>query len=686
MFSELQLVTTDRKINLLALNKEQPEGIGLESYIAGRPNLKGGGTWQDSALAPGRRLVYGVKANVSDALTIKIAARHYDIAIRLQAELDSLLEQATDYWTAEDGTDIDPVWIVARVPGESNRRYAIVYGYELSQYPDVYQQPYAGQQRTAVLDGITLGLERSEWRALAPGEGVEVPISNPTNPVAETGGIYVAPQSGPVPTVLAYRYDASAGTYSANVNAGPYPFTLFPNPMGLGDMLYIRTNPSYPFQSLVFNIGTVGTSFSMAFEIWNGATWAGTTVQVNGPSNWQEAGERAIEWLLGQTWATTTVSTFGSAYWLRIVAQGTSATVPTQTAAIYIPNQPYIEVAADQVSGSMDALAMATVKLEEDHRGSSTSRLQIFGQLFAGLRSVDRGSDFNAYLNPGSLPTGITFDASETVIVSGVNPPSVDAGPIGAPYNSSIRWLSDVADPFGEIFRLNFDATAAAQYKGTYRLFVRLYSEINPVLDGQLRYKLLTVYPSNTTTTPTLIEQAGDTITFPMLENTSKPFQTVDLGRITLPPIGQLTPGEQSQGFSLILEGLLPYQFGNQNFAVVDFFLLPIDEWAAQLDAGLNLLRLDNQDLQWSIDSIGQPKTDLRSLLSYPGGAVLGSAQRVSNGPMILHAGRQQRIWFFTAPIVDQLTPAGEPAVDRLSHPLVVRLYKLQRYHFLRGD
>lgn len=688
MFSQLKIVTTDRQVDLLGLNHGQPEGYGLESYLPGRPNFKGGGAWQDSPLAPGRRLAFAVKGNVSDALTIKIAARYHDVAIRLQNELDELLEQAIAYWIAEDTTDIDPVWLMARVPGERAARYALLYSAELGEYPDPYVQPYAGQLRTVVLNNITIGLERSEWRALPPGELTEVPISNPRDSTPQTGGIYVMAQSGPALTVRAYRYDASAGTYSAELNAGPYPYNLFPSPMGLGDILYLRTDTGGAFSALVFNTGTTGSSFSFSPEIWNGASWGQVNLQVNGPANWTIPGERIIEWIPPTSWQATTVSTFGSARWIRFVAQGTSATVPTQVAALYVPNQPYIEVAADQIGGSMDALAMVAANMEQDRRGSSVLRVHIFGQLMAGLRSVDRGSDFNAYLNPGSLPTGITFSNSASAYV---DKPATGFANSQSPYTNVVEWLADASDVFGEMFRLNFNAAAAAQYKGTYRLFVRYGTTLtSPGYSALMRYRLLTVYPSNSSTTPNLIEQAGDIVTVELRQTTSysQPWSVADLGRITLPPIGQLAPDEQSQGFSLILDGYFDYLGGQNQHYIMDLILLPIDEWAAQLDAGLNLLRLDAQDVEWTIDSIQQPKTHLRSLLRYSPATetILGSAERISNGPMILHAGRQQRLWFFMAPVRGTDYPAGSPPQYRAGYPLKVRLYKLQRYHYLRGE
>src|SRR5690606_20113114 len=174
-FSELLLKTTDRQIDLLALNKGASGGIGVDDYTPGRPNFKGGGVWQDGPIATGRRPVFGVRGNVVDALTIKIAGKSHRSVIESQNALDEMLEQAMAYWLQDTG--IDPVWIVARAAGETERRYAIVYGYSFAEYDDPYSEPYLSGTGH-VLNDLTLGLERSAWQHLPPFGMEEIPIYN----------------------------------------------------------------------------------------------------------------------------------------------------------------------------------------------------------------------------------------------------------------------------------------------------------------------------------------------------------------------------------------------------------------------------------------------------------------------------------------------------------------------------
>src|SRR5262245_45767879 len=139
MFSEFQITDGTVAIDFLGLNK-RGHGVGIVRYTPGRPNLKAGGIWQDSPLGAGRRLVHGSKGNVNDAIEFRIGyANHVEI-IGVQQELDLLLEKAIAYWTT-DWQD-EPVYIKARVAGESNPRYAIIHSAEFPTYPDPYDQPY----------------------------------------------------------------------------------------------------------------------------------------------------------------------------------------------------------------------------------------------------------------------------------------------------------------------------------------------------------------------------------------------------------------------------------------------------------------------------------------------------------------------------------------------------------------
>lgn len=700
MFSQLYIKTSDRQVNLLALNQGQKGGFGIEDYQPGRPNAKGGGVWQDSPIAAGRRFVYGVQGNVIDTMTLQCASNSHAALIEYLNEFDELLDQSMDYWSAPATNPIEPVYLVARAAGEADERYAIIYGYSFESYGDIYDQPYLTNARSASMVDLVLSIEHSEWRQHPPGSMTEVAITNtPNGATPETGGVYVQSQSGQALTVMMYRFDASAGTYSTEINAGAKPYNLFPSPMAAGDILYIRTNPSQPFGSLVFNLGTVSSGITYQLQYWNGSSWVQSgTFAVEGVQGFTQAGETLIEWAPSEGWATTTVSTFGSAYWIRLVTSAVAGSIPTQTATVYVPNQPYVEIAASQVEGDLDALAMLTARVDHDHRGTSlNAREHMFGQMIVGLRSVDRGSSFNAYLNFGNLPTGITFDNSQkdyvdTPTTGFVYPP--------APYGTVVEWDVDATDTFGEAFRLNFNAAAAAQYRGTYRLFLRFATEIFTAAKyASFRYRALTTYPAGAyNTTPTLIENIGDTVRVQALEGEAggdnQIFQVVDLGRVVLPPIGGLAEDETSQGFSLVFDMGFDYVAAQTKQYIADAILIPVDEWAAQLDAGMNLFRLNTQDFEWTVDSLISPKTPLRSHLRYSPTTtqILGSAQHISNGPMILKKNRLQRLWFFTVPLVDSFASIGHPVSGdhppryRINNSLKIRLFKNQRYHFLRGD
>lgn len=684
-FSEFLLKTTDRQIDLLALNRGLSGGIGIDDYTPGRPNLKGGGVWQDSPIAQGRRPVFGVRGNVADALTIKIAAKSHRSVIEFQIALDEILERATAYWLDDTGS-IAPVWIVTRAAGERERRYAIVYGYSFAEYDDPYHEPYLSGTGH-VLDGLTLGIERSAWQHLPPGEMTPVEIANARQPTPTTDGVFVTNWQGNGQAVSVHVYDHSSVNYGPDINAGPFPANLLPNPISFADHIYIRS--SYPFRSLIFNIGTaVPGGLNLLWEYYDGpsdADWVPLTtfITTDGVNAFRDSGVQLFSFRLSKTspWVATNFQGMGMGYWIRVgIVTGNANPPPTIVEPVYVPDQPYIELDSNEINGDLDALMMTTLLADEDHRGSS-SRFDLFSQIICGARDTDRGA-FTAYLEPGNLPTGITFDNSQT---EQTNAPTITTDG-AAPFATVIRWTGDDADNLSEAFRLDFDATAAANFRGTFRLFMRSYIQNVPANPyGLFRYRLLTVYPSPSATNPNLIEVIGETRRQDLVFN-AQPSVT-DLGRIQLPPIGNLLAGENSQGFSLILDAQIPEvaSVGPQ-FSFVDFVLIPVDQWACQVDAGMNLRRLNTQAIDWTIDSIADPKTHVRSLIRYSPNTdeIIGSATCITNGPAILKPNTKQRLWFLFAPTDD--AGSNDERVTNYGETLNARLYKLQRYHFLRGD
>lgn len=133
---------------------------------------KGGGVWQDSPLADGRRPVMRQYANYLEQVEFQISeGASEDATIADLRGLFALMEAAVDYWASDGKTA--PVYIEARGRNETNTRYAILYAAEVPELPD----PYSIEWQQLVLMDMTLEAEHGDWLSLPPGEGVYVAIT-----------------------------------------------------------------------------------------------------------------------------------------------------------------------------------------------------------------------------------------------------------------------------------------------------------------------------------------------------------------------------------------------------------------------------------------------------------------------------------------------------------------------------
>lgn len=156
--------------------------------------LKSGGAWQDSPLTDGRRMTYRRRSNGSESFSFVVSDVDQDSVIQATQDLRRLCEKALDYWTSD--WQLEPVWIVAAGPCETNTRYAIVRNYSAERDDNPYQTPFYGEP-LAAMDEFSLVLERADWTANAPGTSSCVQLSNEQSYYkATTTATFLPTQSG----------------------------------------------------------------------------------------------------------------------------------------------------------------------------------------------------------------------------------------------------------------------------------------------------------------------------------------------------------------------------------------------------------------------------------------------------------------------------------------------------------
>lgn len=173
----LKLSDGTNEIDLLGARFEFKSQVFLhEDWTAQVAEWKGGGTWSQSALSDGRRLRYRVFDNVIETINFKAVDLGQDELITSVEDLLSMLEKLADYWTAEWSTE--PVYLICRATEETNTRYALLHAGRVPELEDYYRQPFIQPDPScdALMDRLTLVLERGHWQDTVPGTGNCLPI------------------------------------------------------------------------------------------------------------------------------------------------------------------------------------------------------------------------------------------------------------------------------------------------------------------------------------------------------------------------------------------------------------------------------------------------------------------------------------------------------------------------------
>lgn len=149
-------------------------GYHLFDWKPAIPDIKGGGVFQSSPFVDGRRLAFRRFDNAIETFDLKLSGFDQDNAIQYLQDLRRLLEKAVSYWT--NGWQGGPVWIEAKGPNETNKRYAVIMDYRALADNNPYAQPFFSCP--PVVDEFSLVIERSHWQSTQPGVGSCIERSN----------------------------------------------------------------------------------------------------------------------------------------------------------------------------------------------------------------------------------------------------------------------------------------------------------------------------------------------------------------------------------------------------------------------------------------------------------------------------------------------------------------------------
>lgn len=483
-----------------------------------------------------------------------------------------------------------------------------------------------------------------------------------------------------------YYYDASLAAYSANMIAAALPFNLLPPvPADTPDdyvVFGIDTSVinSGPFCSLVFDIGDVQTGITdIDWEFWSsvGPGWVALEVQDNtddsglmvGGIAFDTAGVGSVHWVQDDDWIANLLNGV-TAYWVRAVvtAADAGATAPTQqNRGVYTITWPFVEIAADQIGGDIDALMEMVTRCQSTYDPATTLTLYA-ARVIAGLRSVERGENFTAYINISDEqnPTGISISPSF---------PAAYADDVTTITGRKYTWTPPLNDIYYRAVYVVLDDVISDHFYGIYHAYLRTEQIAGAIGEAGAR---LSVGPLGVVDDAVFYET--DTVYTRSLSS----FQLLDMGRFEIP--GALfTPG-QPYGTIYINIDLINTNVANNAapmLEVHDLILMPADEWICDTDifawpTTSNYGKVHERHT----GSISIPKRDITSLARFNTEIFdandIISPLSIKSRTAILQENKQQKLWFL----------CGESSFDRWQPCIAhnVEVEKLERYLSARGN
>jgi hypothetical protein len=164
--------STRTQVDLL---HDRPDSIFLNAVRPQVAQYKGGGTYRSSPFADGRRLVDTKFDNVIETFELKARGTSQDAMIQEMQEIRRLLLKASDYWTTS--WQNDPVWLEAQASRESNPRYALIHSGTIAEDENPWSTPFLQPGCEAVMDNLTMVVERGHWQANEPNAVTQTEIS-----------------------------------------------------------------------------------------------------------------------------------------------------------------------------------------------------------------------------------------------------------------------------------------------------------------------------------------------------------------------------------------------------------------------------------------------------------------------------------------------------------------------------
>lgn len=137
-------------------------------------SYKSGGTFSESPLAHGRRLIDARRDNIKESISLSLGTLSQDQNIIEERNLRALLQKAIDFWST--GWQSTPVYLIAQSSRETNVRYAQIYIATIPEDNYLYGQPFLQPNGDALQVDLVIEVEHTEWMSNPPGTGECLPL------------------------------------------------------------------------------------------------------------------------------------------------------------------------------------------------------------------------------------------------------------------------------------------------------------------------------------------------------------------------------------------------------------------------------------------------------------------------------------------------------------------------------
>jgi len=520
----------------------------------------------------------------------------------------------------------------------------------------------------------------------------------------EAQAVFVSNKSNTAQLTHCYFWDDDAvqwtdgGAPPANLIGAATPFDFLPAVPADDDFVIfgVATNlaDSGPFCSLVFDISTVIDAGAMTLT-WryhdtgdgdDPRTWTALTVQDNtnaggrmtgvafdtlgiGSVHWEQPGGTDA-WTECDPDPTGANAIGVTGYWVCChceTTNGAGVDAPQQdNRDVYTVTWPYMEFEADEVGGDMPALLRVDVDSRSATDADSATTELYVQRVMVGLRSMDRGANFNAFINLADeqMPAGAS-------VATGGGGSFQDW--VQSPTGRALRYRSAALD----VMDVRAKIRLSPSWYGRFHAFLRCYQDQAATMLVRLETPEGTwgPYLDKKTVTRTIPTVGADVI--------------LDFGEVVIGPASNVAPYTMLDPY-INIEATEADGVADKDVYFYDLILIPVDEWAIDCEdmfknnAGPTFVNGYQTGL--TIDAIQNPRNLLTYLVYYPN--IFDRPTRywrpITNGIPILQTGKQQRLWFLHMRFEDH-TDADDP---RAEHEIAstIQIWKNQRYTTLRGD